>query len=121
MNKEEKKIIIFKNARERNNIDIEEKSTCKKVYLLKYADNKFYFEDMTKHYTTIHQDKYMVCHNIIADVLFKQLNDNEHAYTSSSGLAGHFNTSFDGCLIFLQGIPHYIADDNTLESYLEVY
>ena len=118
MEKKKIEIKIIKAVEEKCNKEIEEIVTCKKVYLLKYCDDKFFYEDVTKFYDIVHQDKYLICHDIIADLFYNKINC-DHAYTSSSNLAGHHNMDIDGTLIFIKGIPHYISDDDQLENILE--
>ena len=83
-----------------------------KAYLLKYADGKFWREEL-KDIPEIHADKYQICHDIVATLFYTQLNGDNEAYTSTSGINGHHNMESSGTLIFWRGEPVYVFDDET--------
>jgi len=94
----------------------------KYVALLKYADGKFYYEDVTEFYKDFKCDEYQICHDIIAELFFKQVHCGE-AYTSTSSIAGYHNMDGDGTLVFHLGEPHFLSDETIFEIFpeLELY
>lgn len=80
------------------------------IVLLKFADNNFFIEyvDLSQ----VHQDDYLICHDIVADIFFNQLNGKNYCYTSTSSIAGHHSMSTNGTLIFVRGEPYYVWDNS---------
>lgn len=108
-------VVIHKHERERVSRDKPESITQKHIFLLKWADDKFYYEDISERIDEIHQDKYQIMHDIIADIFFAEYNGRDYAYTSSSSLAGHHSMGEDsGSLIFWQGQPAFVVDNPDL-------
>ena len=98
---------IQKAKEQRNNKDIKEICNYEYIYKLKYCDGVFW--RVNENNKSITQDKYLICHDIIAELFFNSLCGGDYAYTSSSTIAGHHNN--DGTLIFFCGEPYYCFDN----------
>jgi hypothetical protein len=109
-------ITIIKHKNEQCNPEIPERCEFDHIIRLKYCDGVFYrvtgeeFNYTEEFNTEYQQDKYEIIHDIIAELFFNQLNGGEHAYTSSSSIAGHHNMIESGTLIFINGEPFYSWD-----------
>jgi len=109
-----KGVEIIKHEEQRNNHKVSESVHYARADLLKFCDGKFYrvpLDDVE----TIHQDRYEIIHDLVAEQFYKWNGDSE-AYTSSSGIAGHHNMDGSGTLIFWRGEPVYVYDDFTEEG-----
>lgn len=112
---ETKTIKVHKSKNERLDKETDEVSYFDNAILLRYCDNKFFVEHIDC-LTDIYQDDYQICHDIIADIFYKQLNSQNYAYTSSSSVAGHHNMNTNGTLIFSKGLPYYVWDNEPEEE-----
>ena len=113
---------IIKHERERNNRTEEESHFTKGLIFLNWCDGKFFIdEEETTRYMenvkVLYQDRYNQAHDIIADLVFKQMGLTS-AYTSSSALAGFHSMENDLTLIFRDGKAVLIYDEEKTKEFV---
>ena len=117
-------VIIIKHKEDFTKQEEEIKYFAENILRLKYCDGVFYRceeNEYIKKDTEFKQDKHLIIHDVIADLFYKQLNNKNYAYTSTSSLGGHHNMDENGTLIFLQGEPFYIWGGESNIFNFEVY